>query len=107
VRNRPGDADEPDLHAPAHDIDLRPSALIGDVTHARRGQILEQFGEHVLGRADARGGVVDLPGARFGEADELLHRPRRQGRMHHQHVGRDAERITSVKSSTGRNPRFL
>jgi len=51
----------------------------------------EQFAGEVAQRAGAIGAIGERLGLRARERDQILHRARRNGRMHDQHVGRMAD----------------
>ncbi len=88
VRLHARQAVEQHRHAAVGDVrDGERGALVRDVHQVHAGEHLEQLAVQMHDGADAAGGEVELPGARLGVGDQLLHARHRQLRAHHQDVG--------------------
>ena len=70
----------------------RTAALIRHMKKLNLRHRLKEFAREVRVRAHAGGSHEQFAGARAGQCDKVLYRAHRQGRMHDQHAGHEANR---------------
>ncbi len=85
-RRHRGHRVEHHLDLAAEDVVARArAAAIGNMDKVGARQVFEQLARHVVVRALAGRGVVELAGLGLRERDEFLHVVGRHGRVHHHH----------------------